>query len=194
MRLNESKRRRLSGMTIVEISVVMAIAAIVMTGVLIAYADGVREWKYTSERKLLHDEGRMALALMGRFIRNANFIKIKSYSGLPNASLESSYPDEIGGGGARFYFLHGSKSIRWNDQSEGRNKFNMMLIPATNFRGEAGDEPYLRVKRARFVPLDDIGSPSPTLEGYSFIRIELVLEDSQEDTLYLSSVVSKRNQ
>jgi prepilin-type N-terminal cleavage/methylation domain-containing protein len=182
-----------SGLTIIEMAVVMTIAAIVMTGLLIAYADGVREWRFTTDRMVLHDEGRTALSLMGRFIRQASFIKIKSYSGLSNASVELKYPEEIGGGSAKFYFIKDAGVLKWNDQTEGRNKFNMRLLPAVTFRGEPGDPLYMNVKRARFTPLDDVGFSSPTLQGYSLIKIELILEDAREDTLYLSSVISKRN-
>jgi hypothetical protein len=182
-----------SGLTILEMAVAMTIAAIVITGVLIAYADGVRQWRYTTDRMVLHDEGRIALALMGRFIRQASFVKIRSFSGQPNASIELKYPDEIGGGSAKFYFIPDGGIIKWNDQTEGRNKFNMRLLPITSFRRDEGESPYLTVKDARFLPLDDVGFGSPTLEGYSLVKIELVLEDADEDTLYLESVVSKRN-
>lgn len=180
-----------SGVTLVEISTVIAISAIVFTGVLIAYTDGIRRWQDTSEEFDLYNEGTLALKVMGRFIRQANFIKIKSSSGLPFSRLELDYPENIGS--AVFYFQARDGSLRWNDQTEGRNKFNLRLLPAMKYRQNRGETPYLTVKSARFTPLDDIGYQSPTLTGYSLIKIELILADPQEDTLYLSSVVSKRN-
>lgn len=182
-----------SGMTVLEVAVVMAISAIVMTGLLVAYAEGVHEWGAMSDMIELHDEGRLALSLMGRFVRNCNVMKVKSFSGLPTASMELDYPDEVGGGSARFYFVHQDGSLRWNDQTEGNNRFNMRLLPAVRYLNDP--EPYLRVRRAQFIPLDerDVGFYSPTLKGYDHVRIELVLEDDKGDTLFLSSVVSKRN-
>jgi len=179
-------------MTLVEVATVIAISAIVFTGVLIAYTDGIGYWQDTSEEFALYNEGTMALSLMGRFIRNANFIRIRSYSGLPFARLELGYPQEDTWSAA-FYFVREDGSLRWNDQTQGRNKFNLKLLPAVEYRQDRDEDPYLTVISARFTPLDDIGSQSPTLIGYSLVRIELILEDSREDTLYLSSVVSKRN-
>lgn len=180
-----------SGMTLVEVATVIAISALLFTGVLFAFSEGVGHWGDTSEEFTHYNEGTAALALMGRFIRNASFISIKSYSGVAFAKLELDYPEDIGS--ATFYFVKESGSLKWNDQTEGRNKFNLKLLPAVKYRQERGEKPYLKVKRARFTSLDDLGFGSPTLIGYSLIKIELVLEDPDNDTLYLSSVVSKRN-
>jgi type II secretory pathway pseudopilin PulG len=180
-----------SGMTLVEVAFVMAISAIVFTGVLIAYTEGVGHWQDTSEEFTLYNEGTAALSLMGRFIRQASFISIKSYSGVASARLELDYPEDIGS--ATFYFVREDGSLRWNDQTEGRNRFNQKLLPAVRYRQGLNETPYLIVRDASFTPLDDIGFQSPTLLGYSLVRIELILEDSRGDTLYLSSVVSKRN-
>lgn len=169
----------------------MAISAIVFTGVLIAYSEGVGQWLDTSEEFTLYNEGTAALSLMGRFIRQASFISIRGYSGVASARLDLNYPEDIGS--ATFYFVRQDGSLRWNDQTEGRNSFNMRLLPAVVFRQGRNETPYLTVVDATFTPLDDIGFQSPTLIGYSLVRIELILADSRGDTLYLSSVVSKRN-
>lgn len=179
-------------MTLVEVAAVMAISAVVFTGVLIAYSGGIGHWQDTSEELTLYNEGTLALSLMGRFIRNADFIKIKSYSGVASAKLELGYPQEDTWS-AVFYFVREDGSLRWNDQTEGRNKFNMKLLPAVKYRQDDDQDPYLTVIDAKFTPLDDIGFQSPTLIGYSLVKIELILGDSRGDTLYLSSVVSKRN-
>ena len=85
-----------------EVAAVMAISAIVFTGVILAFSDGVRQWLDTSEEFTLYNEGTAALSLMGRFIRQDSFIKIKSYSGVASARLELDYPEDIGS--ATFYF------------------------------------------------------------------------------------------
>jgi hypothetical protein len=176
----------------VEMGVVLTISAIVLTGMLVAYTDGIRYWRSTSDKMTLYNEGTMALALMSKWIRNSNFVKIKSFSGLPNAKIELKYPHPSWS--AEFYFVDQAGELKWNDQTQDRNKFNMKLLPAVSYRGtRPGDDPYLSVKDARFTSLDDIGWGSPQLVGYSLIKIELVLESAEGDTLYLSSVVSKRN-
>ncbi len=183
--------RMRSGITLIEVATVIAISALVFTGMLIAFTEGVVHWGDTSEEFTHYNEGTAALALMGRFIRNASFITIKSYSGVASARLELDYPEDVGS--AAFYFVKESGRLNWNDQTEGRNKFNLRLLPAVKYRQARGEKPYLTVKSARFTPLDDLGFGSPTMMGYSLIKIELVLEDPENDTLYLSSVVSKRN-
>ncbi len=180
-----------SGMTLVEIVTVMAISSIVFTGVIVAYSSGIGHWQDTSEEMVLYNEGTMALSLMGRFIRNANFIRIRPFSGLPEARMDLDYPEDIGS--AAFYFVRGDGSFRWNNQVQGNNKFNLTLLPAVEYRQQRNETPYLTVNRVRFIPLDDLGVQSPTLTGYSLIRIELTLEDSRGNTVQLSSVVSKRN-
>ena len=181
-----------AGLTLVEMAVVMIIAAIVMTGMLVAYTDGISYWRSTSDRMVLYNEGSTALALMSKWIRISNFIKIKSMSGFPDSKLELGYNNTSWG--AEFYFMEANNEVRWNDQTEGRNKFNMTLLPEVKFRGSRpNEEPYLRVKNLKFTPLDDIGQGSPQLVGYSLVKIELVLQDPDGDTLYLSSVASKRN-
>jgi len=181
-----------SGMTMVEMGVVLVIAAIVMTGMLSAYTDGIRYWRSASEKSMLYNEGSTALIKISKWIRGSSFIRIKSMSGLPNARLELRYPSSTSS--AEFYFVESDKSLKWNDQTEGRNQFNKTLLPEVRFRtGGYDDEPYLYVKQLRFLPLDDIGQGSPQLVGYSLVKIEMVLEDQKGDTLYLSSVASKRN-
>lgn len=176
----------------VEMGVVLTISAIVLTGMLVAYTDGIRYWRSTSDEMVLYNEGTMALALMSKWIRNSNFVKIQSFSGLRNSKIELKYPNPSWS--AEFYFVDQSGELKWNDQTEDRNKFNMRLLPAVHYRYLGrNEEPYLTVKDAKFTSLDDIGRGSPQLLGYSLIKLELVLESADGDTLYLSSVVSKRN-
>jgi type II secretory pathway component PulJ len=191
MRVIQKMQISKAGITLVEVAAVIAISAIVFTGVIIAYSEGVGHWQDTSEEFTLYNEGTAALSLMGRFIRQASFVRIRSYSGVADSRLELDYPEDIGS--ATFYFVKEDGSIRWNDQTEGRNRFNLRLLPAVNYRQGRDDMPYLNVIDATFTPLDDIGIGSPTLLGYSLVRIDITLESSREDTLQLSSVVSKRN-
>ncbi len=180
-------------MTLVEMGVVMIISSIVVVGMLTAYTDGIRYWRASADKMVLYDEGSIALALMSKWVRNSNFIRIRSFSGLPTAKLDLKYNNPSWA--AQFYFVESAGEIRWNDQTEGRNIFNRRLLPMVKYRDRGPNyEPYLYVTDARFTPLDDIGTPSPTLLGWSLIRIDLVLENQGGDEeLRLSSVVAKRN-
>lgn len=181
-----------AGFTLVEIAIVLIISSIMIVGMLTAYTDGIRYWKSSTDKIVLYNEGSLVLAKMAIWIRNANFIRIMSFSGLPDAKLDLRYNNPAWG--AEFFFVEGAGELRWNDQTEGRNIFNKRLLPIVRFRGNGpNEEPYLTVASARFTALDDIGTPSPTLLGYSLIKIELVLVSQDYDTLNLSSVVSKRN-
>lgn len=180
------------GMTIVEMAVVMALSAIVLIGMLVAYTDGITYWRATSGRMLLYNEGTTALSRMTRWMRNSNYIRIRPVHGRKNAKVILGYIDDSWG--AEFYYVPSEKSIRWSDQTEGRNLFNMRLLPSIRYRGTRPNEkPYLYVDSLTFTPLDDIGFGSPELVGYSLVRIDLLMESQDEDTLRLSAVVSKRN-
>ena len=192
LRLKKTRSGVDFGMTLVELAIVMVISSIFFTGMLVTYVNGIGYWRSTSDMLVLYNEGTIALDKMSKWIRNANFIRIKSISGSPNAKLELKYPPPSRS--AEFYFIRSTGEVRWNDQTENRNQFNKTLLPAVRFRGRPrGEDPYLTVKKLEFTALDDIGTPSPQLKGYSLIKIELVLENQDGDTLYLSSVASKRN-
>ncbi|UCE66975.1 MAG: prepilin-type N-terminal cleavage/methylation domain-containing protein [Candidatus Zixiibacteriota bacterium] len=182
-----------SGLTLVEIVVAMAISAIVFIGMLATYAEGVRYTRQNSSMMTLYNEGKAALEIMGGWIRQAARIRISSYGGVSNARLELNYNDPWGGGDAEFYFSEASNILKWNDRTKRSRRLNMTLLPMLDVDTGPYKEPYLKVKDCRFTPLDHLGIPSPYLEGYSLIKIELVLEDSRGDTLYLYSVHSKRN-
>ena len=180
-------------MTLVETVVVMAISAVVFTGMLVTYLEGVRYTRQNSSMMTLYTEGKAALEMMGGWIRQAARIRIGSQGGVSNARLELDYNDPWGGGDAEFYFSRSGKVLKWSDRTKGNRKLHMTLLPMLDMDTGPYEEPYLKVKDCRFTPLDYIGPPSPYLRGYSLIRIDLVLEDDRGDTLYLYSVHSKRN-
>ena len=97
------------------------------------------------------------------------------------------------GGEVDFYFSRMDKSLKWDDRRGTHNKLNLTFLPMLDYESTQDDEPYLKVKDMKFTPLDHYGAPSPTLKGYSMIRIDMVLEDDQGDTLYLYTISSKRN-
>ena len=183
-----------SGMTLAEVVVVMAISAIVFTGMMVTYLEGVRYTRQNSSMMMLHNEGKTALEMMGGLIRQAARVRIASQGGVSNSRLELDYNDPWGGGDAEFYFSKAGKVLRWSDRTRDNRKLHMTLLPMLDIDTGPYEEPYLKVKDCRFTSLDHLGIPSPYLKGYSLIKVELVLEDDQGDTLYLYSVHSKRNE
>lgn len=182
-----------SGFTLAELLIAMVISAIVFAGMMFTYVEGVKYTRESSNMMTLYSEGKTALEQMGWWIRQAARIRISSYGGVSNAKMVLAYNDAWGGGEAEFYFSRAAKELKWSDRSEGKRMLHMTLLPMLNADTEPNQVPYLRVKDCRFTPLDHIGAISPYLEGYWLIKIEMVLEDDQEDTLYLSSVYSRRN-
>ncbi len=182
-----------AGLTIVEVVSAMAIAAIAFTGMLYTYTEGVRYTRQNSSKMVLYNEGSAALSKMSKAIRLCGRARIKPFGGVSNAKLDMAYAADWGGGAADFYFNELGENIKWNDRRRGTNKLNMTLLPMLDFNTGHGEEPYLKVKDLTFTDLDHIGTPSPYIRGFSLIRIELVLEDDRGDTLYLSTVSSKRN-
>ena len=69
----------------------------------------------------------------------------------------------------------------------------MTLLPMLDTHTGPLEEPYLKVKDCKFTPLDHIGAPSPYLQGWGLVKIELVLEDDKGDTLYMYSIHAKKN-
>ena len=184
-----------SGLTLVEIIIAMTIAAIVFTGMLYTYTEGVRYTRHNSSMMILYNEGTTALNFMAKRIRLCEKAKIRSFAGASNARLDLTIPSDIKkeGGEVDFYFNRLTKTLKWDDRRDRTRRLNLTFLPMLEYEGDQNDEPYLKVKDLRFTPLDYYGTPSPTLKGYSMIRIDMVLEDDQGDTLYLYTVSSKRN-
>ena len=184
-----------SGLSLAEIVVAMAVSAIVFTGMLVAFTEGVRYTRENSSMLTMHNEGKAALEMMGKNIRQAARVRVRPYEGVENAQIELDYTDEkFEGGDIEFIFSKSNKKIKWNDRRGGTAKLNMPLLPFLDIDTGPHDEPYLKVKDCRFTPLDHIGPPSPYLKGWAMIKIELTMEDNEGDTLYMSSVHAKRNQ
>jgi len=190
---NANNSGRSSGTSLVEVLVVMLMSGILATGMLLAYTQSIKFWKAATEKNVMYNEGSLVLSKMSSYIRNADYIMVRSVSGHPEARMDIRYPDKIGGS-ASFYFEPQHRRLKWNDQTMGNNRFNMTLLPYWHFRTSGyDDEPYLYVDDIRFVPLDDIGQRSPQLYGYSLIKIDLYLSDNRDNELHLTSVYAKRN-
>lgn len=191
---SKTKKSGNRGLTLVEIVVAMVVSAIVFTGMLVAYTEGVSFTRENSSIMTLYNEGSAAMRMMRKMIREAARVRIYPNGGVSNARITLDYNDVWGGGEAEFYFSKYNNNLKWSDLRRGTRRLHMNLLPVLNIHTAPQQEAYLKVKDLRFTPLDHIGAPAPYLEGYSLIKIEMVLEDDRGDTLYLSSVSSRRNQ
>jgi len=192
LRYFRNRIKKADGVSLIEMLVAVVISGIAMTGLLVAYTDGVRYVRDSSDQMVMNNEGMAAMSIISRYIRVCNKAMIKSYGGNRRAKLELRFSAEIGGR-AEFFFVDSVHDLRWNDSTQDRNKFNLVLLPMMDYRRSYGEDPYIRVKHCEFSPLDFIGTPSPLTQGYGLIKVELVLENTRGDTLYLSTVTAKRN-
>lgn len=181
-------------MTLAEAVIAMAISAIVLTGMLAAYTDGIRYTRENASMMTMQNEGEAALEMMGNYIRKAARVRIRPYGGVSNAQIELDYTDvHYDGGDVDFIFSKSNKNIKWNNRMGNEARLNMNLVPMLNTQTGPGEEPYLKVMDCRFTPLDHIGAPSPYLRGWGLVKIDLLLEDDQGDSLRMSSVFAKWN-
>lgn len=182
-----------SGLTIIEVVVVMAISAIAFTGMVYTYTEGVRYTRQNSSKMVLYNEGSAVLRDISRSIRLCGRARIRSFGGTRDSRLDLANVPDHGGGGIDYWFDNLGGTLKYNDTRDGISILNMTFLPMLDFNVRPGEEPYLTVRNLKFTDLDYIGAPAPFTRGFSLIRIELVLEDALGDTLYLSTVSSKRN-
>jgi Tfp pilus assembly protein PilE len=189
--------KTIAGVSLVEVMVTIFIAGIAMSGLVIAYTDGIRAWKSAAEKMALYNEGTSALSLMERFVRDATYVSTGTTNGVPSNYMDLKVLVRRGNTdierGAKFYFYTADATVRWNNLTGTQGIYNIRLLPLSNFRYRPGETPYLEVQRAEFTPMDPIRPDNPTTSGYGLIKIDLLLNDSRGDTLNLTSLVSKRN-
>jgi len=188
----------IAGAPLIQMAFTVFIAGIAITGMVVAYSGGMEMWKKSTEQMVLYNEGSSALALIDRFVRRAGFLTVKSYAGHPNSMLELEVPvrtprNELDYRLVQFYFLGFDKTLRWNDLTGPQGVFNQKLLPMVTYRQQNQEEPYLTVRYVKFTPIDPIRPNDPTTNGYTLVKIDLVLDALRGDSLHLSSVACRRN-
>jgi prepilin-type N-terminal cleavage/methylation domain-containing protein len=196
--LLESRVAGRNGVTLVEVMATVFIMGIAITGLAIAYSEGISHWRRASEKMVLYNEGSQALYKIEKAVRRCGFMTTSPYGGYPDAYMQLRVPvgNGLGDISARvveYYFYPPDKSIRVNDLTGDYGEFNGQLLPIMHPHSRQGQKPYLTVKSVRFRMVDPERPDNPTPDGYGLVRVELVLEAPLGDTLYLSSVMAKRN-
>ena len=77
----KTRNTNAAGLTLVEIIIAMTIAAIVFTGMLYTYTEGVKYTRHNSNMMVLYNEGTTALDFIGQRIRLCKKARIRSYGG-----------------------------------------------------------------------------------------------------------------
>ncbi len=179
----------------IEVMAVVFLAGIVMSGLLVAYMTSWEYWRSTWEMSTISNEGSLALNYIESKLRAAMSVDVKSYSGQPNGLMEITYWRRYGGDiekkTVEFFYLSRDKTLRMNDFSGTHGVYNKLVLPLMkrNYRRE--DTPYLRVAEASFVkstPADPSNQSS-----LAMITVNLALENTRDDTLRLSTVITGRN-
>ena len=189
--------KSVAGLSLVEIMVTIFIASIAVTGMVVAYADGIGAWKRSNERILLYDEGSVALTKIDSLVTRATYLKTDSQWNFPGSELTVKGLRIVRGQevtrSADFYFYEFDKSLRWDDRLGDQGRFNLRLIPMWNYPRNRGERPYITVESATFTPIDPIRPRNTLTEGYALIKIELVLSGERGDSLTLTKIVGKSN-
>jgi hypothetical protein len=187
----------IAGVSLVELMVTMLIGGIAISGMVVAYCDGLQLWGRSSEKMVLYSEGTSVLSLIERFVRQSSYINTYTPNHQPSPRMDlrvlvfdgNVIDEKI----AQFYYSSSDNTLRWNNITGENGVFGDRLLPQFIFRLAAGEDPYLQIQKATFTPVDSIPSISPSLDGYASIRVDLVLKDARGDTLALTSLVSRRN-
>ena len=197
MKISSIKLKSIAGVTLIEVLVTMFIAGIAMSGMVVAYTDGLSYMRQATEKMALYNEGTSTLSMIERFIRTATYVSTGTTLGRPGHRLNTKVLVKNGNDyverEAQFYYFPFDGSLRWNNLTGREGAFNEKLLPASNFRYRPGETPYLQVQSIDFTPIDVDRPDNSSTEGYSMIKVDLVLNDSRGDTLTLTSIMSKRN-
>jgi len=190
------------GWTFVEVILAIFISSIVMGGIVLAFTDAMREWSRASQRLVMFEEGTQTMDLIQRHIRSA--IKIeepRSYGGNSYAFLRLQFVnrDDIDGRYkiSEFFYSGTDNSVRYNGNSlkdEGGGWIsNKRLLPSIYPPTEPGEDQYIAVKRLKFTVPEEYRPTNPINPQIGIVRVEMTLESPKGDTLYLSSLMAKRN-
>lgn len=193
---SSTKDRR--GVTLIELMAVVLISGIAITGLVIAYTDGISYWRSAQSQSILYSEGSQVLLLLEKYVRQATFMETGYYSGHENAFmnlkiLHRSSLRKLQEKVVQFYFNPPDNSIRMNDFTNDQARFHQRILPIMSAGHRRDERPYLSVKSVSFRTVDPQRPDNPTQDGYGLVRIDLVLEGALGDTLALSSIVAKRN-
>ena len=189
--------KSIAGVTLVELLVTMIIAGIAMSGMVIAYTDGLTILRRATDKMVLFNEGTAALSVIERRVRASSLMETYTSIGIPSQRLRIL--DSIKHGNnftdreVQFYYYPPDNSVRWNDNTGNVGIFNQQLLPLSNFSYPQGGRPYLRVEEVSFTPIDSIRPNNMGTQGFAMVKVNLVLSDSRGDTVSLSSIMSKRN-
>jgi hypothetical protein len=187
--------KNIIGLSLVELLVTMFIASIAISGMVVAYADCIRQWRRSAEKMVLYNEGSAALSLMARQVRKSLFVTTRTTWGVPGRQmiLKVYIPRIDDTRGCEFYYFPFDNSLRWNDLTGDQGIFNERLLPLSNFRYRPGETPYLQVQNATFTPIDVERPTNPSTDGFGMIKIDITLSSARGDTITMSEVVAKRN-
>ncbi len=187
----------IAGVTLIEVVVAIFIAGIALSGMVMAYTDGLRTWRRASDKMAVYTEGAAVLSLITRFAQRSGSINTYTGVGVPSPRMALSIPVRAGRSvfyrGAEFYYYSFDRSLRWNNMTGSFNAFNQKLLPMMNIGNNPGETPYLEIQEATFTPYVPPGVYDLSSANCSAVKIKLVLSDASGDTITLSSIASKRN-
>ena len=188
------------GWTLVEVVVAVVISSIIMGGMVLAYTDAIRDWMGASERLEMFEEGMGAMKLIHAHIRSAsNIERPRSYGGRSEAFLRMKIPNHNDLSGnewiSEFYHSVADQSVKYNGSSMEKGAWvnGKRILPFYVPDREPGEGQYISVKRLRFSIPEQYRPTDPINPVFGIILVEMTLESTGGDTLYMSSFMAKRN-
>ncbi len=185
-RLSQNK-----GVTLVEAVVVVFIFGFFTVGMVNAYIYGLKLFKSTMTMNLMYTDGMLVLNKIEKMLRNAESINVFESDINPRMDLivpeKSSAPGQV-----EFYVNASDKSLRMNDRRVGHGEFNVRLLPATTYSSRRRTVQAYKMKRVKFEYARDVteGIIDPQ---QMMVRVIVVLENPEGDTLVLRSTTLNRN-
>ncbi len=186
-----SRVKKNKGVTLVEVMVVVFIFGFFTVGMVNAYIYGLKLFKSTVTMNLMYSDGMMVLRKIENMIRNAENINI--FESDANPRMELVVPERSSAAGpVEFYVNHSDKSLRMNDRRVNHGEFNVRLLPATTYASRRRAVQAYKMKRVKFEYAEDV-TGGITDPQQMMVRVTIVLENPEGDTLALRATTLNRN-
>jgi hypothetical protein len=183
------------GTTLVEVVVTMFIASIAISGLVMVYADSISLLNSETDKMVMYSEAEAAMRIISKAVTYAGYLTTRSNLNQPNDYLFTRKKDTNGPGfdEREFFYYSPEKSLRWNDLSGDRGRFNLDLIPLFDYRERPEDDPYIAVEEISFTPIDPEPPANPTTVGFTVVRVDMKLRGPRGDSLLVTRTFSKMN-
>lgn len=172
-------KKNQKGVTLFELMVTIILSGIMMTGAVLAYMQFMELWDSDASRLAVQSQGRYALEVMERNIKQGNFYLIENYgSGTDNKITVKNIPTQtvsqtIVAKDIEYYWDK-SDTAHYQPIKEKKDAQESIIIPDTYIE-EGIIKSYFAVENLTFTPEDRLDASGNTVA--SAVRIDLKLKN-----------------